>query len=101
MLLHAQIFKDAISVAEWEPATNYVCEEDLGAACTRLVAKVLASGALKPKQGEPENTQSDAESECTTFRKNELTFHACQILSQNANPTKRPLYLICVTVVDP
>ena len=49
MLLHAQIFKESISVAEWEPATNYVCEEDLGAACTRLVAKVLASGALKPK----------------------------------------------------
>ena len=48
MLLHAQIFKDSISVAEWEPSVNYNTEEDLGAACTRLIAKVLATGALKP-----------------------------------------------------
>jgi len=49
MLLHAQIFKESISVAEYEPSTNYQCEEDLGAACTRLIAKVIASGTLKPK----------------------------------------------------
>ena len=101
MLLHAQIFKDSISVAEWEPAVNYLCEEDLGAACTRLIAKVLATGQLKPAHGEPENTMSDAESECTTFRKGELTFHACQISTSSQNPTKKPLYLVCVTVIDP
>lgn len=83
MLLHAQIFKDSISVAEWEPATNYNCEEDLGAACTRLIAMMLANGSLKPNQGEPEKTMSESESECTTFRKGEMTFHACQILAQN------------------
>ena len=81
MLLHAQIFKDSISVAEWEPSVNYNTEEDLGAACTRLIAKVLATGALKPMLGAPEDTSSDVNSECTTFRKGEMTFHACQILS--------------------
>ena len=36
-----------------------------------------------------------------TFRKNEMTFHACQLLSANQNPTGKPMYLVCVTVVDP
>ena len=30
-----------------------------------------------------------------------MTFHACRLLSKDANPTKKPLYLVCVTVVDP
>ena len=49
MLLHAQIFKESIPVADWQPNVNYVCEEDLSAACTRLITKVIVSGALKSK----------------------------------------------------
>ena len=30
-----------------------------------------------------------------------MTFHACQLLGKEANPTKKPLYLVCVTVIDP
>ena len=44
---------------------------------------------------------SESESEFATFRKGELTFHACQLLSQSANPTNKPLYLVCVTTIDP
>ena len=106
MLLHAQIFKESISVADWEPTTSYMCEEDLNSACTRLIAKVIVSGALKPMAEEPESTASgnmseQEKSECATFRKNDMTFHACQLLSKEANPTKKPLYLVCVTVIDP
>ena len=63
MLLHSQIFKESISVADWQPSTNYQVEEDLGAACTRLIAKVIVSGALKPKapvQEEPESTMTES-----------------------------------------
>ena len=109
MLLHAQVFKESIAVADWQPSTNYQCEEDLGSACTRLIAKALTSGALKSKknqENEPELTAAAAETpsddvECATFKKNELTFHACQLLSETANPTDKSLYLVCVTVIDP
>ena len=30
-----------------------------------------------------------------------MSFHTCQLLSAEANPTKKPLYLVCVSVVDP
>ena len=57
MLLHAQIFKESMSVADWQPPTNYNCEEDLSAACTRLIAKAIISGSVKPAADvEPEST---------------------------------------------
>ena len=30
-----------------------------------------------------------------------MTFHACQLLSKDANPTNKALYLVCATVIDP
>ena len=79
----------------------------MNSACTRLIAKAIVSGALKPKliqQEEPESTAASGEetqTECATFRKNDMTFHACQLLSKDANPTNKALYLVCVTVIDP
>lgn len=105
MLLHSQIFKESIAVADWQPSSSYQCEEDLGAACTRLIAKAIVSGALKPKNQDPENTmpanEGEDQTECIQFKKNELTFHVCQLLGKYANPTQKPLYLVCVTVIDP
>jgi len=61
MLLHAQIFKESMAVADWQPPVNYNCEEDLGSACTRLIAKALVSGALKSNlREEPESTMNAA-----------------------------------------
>ena len=30
-----------------------------------------------------------------------MTFHACQLMNASDNPTKKALYLVCVTAIDP
>ena len=45
--------------------------------------------------------EAEQQTECANFRKNDLSFHACQLLSKNANPTGKAMYLVCVTTIDP
>ena len=107
MLLHAQIFKESYPVADWQPVTTYMTDEDLSSASSRLIVRAITSGVLAPKkdiseQGDPEKTGStEAQSNCATFKKSDLSFHACQLLDKDSNPTNKNLYLVCVTAIDP
>lgn len=105
MLLHAQVFKDSLPVADWQPSTTYQTEEDLSSASSRLIVRAITSGVLTPKQNSeqlnPEKTGQQNAGDCTTFKKQDLSFHACQLIDKNKNPTNKTLYLVCVTAVDP
>ena len=63
MLLHAQIFKESYPVADWQPVTSYMTDEDLSSASSRLIVRAITSGVLAPKKdisehGGPEKTGS-------------------------------------------
>ena len=106
MLLHVQIFKESISVADWQPSnSSYMCEEDLSAASSRVIVKAITSGVLTPKSrmsaaSDGGMDESDM-SECTTFKKDDLSFHTFMLLSSDNNEQGKNFYLVCVTTVDP
>ena len=50
MLLHAQVFKDSLPVADFQPITTYQTEEDLSSASSRLIVRAITSGVLAPKK---------------------------------------------------
>ena len=109
MLLHAQIFKESYPVADWQPITSYQTDEDLSSASSRLIVRAITSGVLAPKRDQSEHadpektgtTPGSDNTDCTTFKKSDLSFHACQLLDKDCNPSKKNLYLVCVTAVDP
>jgi len=82
-------------------------DEDLSSASARLIVRAITSGVLNPKKdvseiADPEKTGSTSQdhSDCATFKKSDLSFHACQLLDKDCNPSKKNLYLVCVTAVD-
>lgn len=99
MLTHCQIFKDTQPIADWQPPFSSSGEEDLSAACQRLITRAISSGSLsKENDSNPETTTDGRDAKCATFTKGILSFHTCQIMPKGEdNPTGQDLYLVCVT----